>query len=358
MHSYLKRGFAALVATLAVAAGLASPSSAAPSNSTVVATQAAAIDAQLTAPPVVAIKGSPVKGGIDAPKGNPFKKAAGGAANRLVTCSNYQYAAGVQTFTGGANVAGFTANAMVTKPFLNSGATGCHSLVELAAQSGSSYGDIVEIGATVDPTVNGGSSDPHLFVYHWKNGATTCYNGCGWVDNASNPINAGASLATVASATFPANVKKFDLRHDTSVSCGSSSGGWWAAYDNVYVGCFPDSEWASPAPTFPNATRIQAFWEVSSTGTVDCSDMGQMGRQGSAAVLPLDATDPAYIGSITLISPSPAATANVIPFATPAYATSGNSVQGFASGGFTRTITGGGTGTTSAGAVPGNAGSC
>jgi hypothetical protein len=357
MHLFIKRGLTALAATLAVAAGLAAPSTAAPSNATAVA-------AELAAPPVPALTGSPVKGGIDAPKGFPGKKATQGSGSaRLTTCSNYEYAAGVQTFTGGANVAGFVANAMVTKPFLNT-STACHSLVELAAQSGSTYGDIVEVGATVDPGVNSGCtpnpaclSEPFLFVYHWKNGATTCYNGCGWVDNPSNPINAGAPLSAVASAAFPANVKKFGLYHDTSVACGASAGGWWAAYDNVYLGCFPDSEWASPAPTFPAATRIQAFWEVSSVGTVDCSDEGQLGRQGSAAVLPLDATDPAYIGSITLTNPSPAATANVIPFVSPASGT-GNSVQGFASGGFTRTITGGGTGTNSSGGLPGNATSC
>jgi hypothetical protein len=350
MHLFIKRGLTALAATLAVAAGLAAPSSAATTNP-------AAVGSELAAPPVVAIKGSPVKGGVYAPKGFPGKKPGGGVSNRLVTCSNYQYAAGAQTFTGGANVGGFTANAMVTKPFLNSGATGCHSLVELAVQSGTTLGDIVEVGVTVDPTVNGGSSNPFLFVYHWKNGSTTCYNGCGWVDNGSNPINAGANLLSVSTATFPANIKKFNLVHDTSVMCGSSSGGWWAGYDNVYLGCFPDSEWAAPAPTFTTGTAIQAFWEVASTGTVDCSDMGQQGRQGSAATLPLDASDPAIISSITLTNPSPAATANVIPFVSPGSG-SGNSIQGFATSGFTRTIAGGGTGTNSSGGLPGNAGSC
>lgn len=349
----LKKFLVSLAATAAVIGGLASaPAEAAPVNPS-----ATSVAANLTAAPVPALKGPAVTGGIHAPKGFPGKKVAGSPSAKLVTCSNYQYAAGVQTFTGGANVGGLTANMMVTKPFLNSGATGCHSLVEMAAQSGATYGDIAEVGATVDPTVNGGSSDPFLFVYHWKNGATTCYNGCGWVDNPSNPINAGSSLLSVSSAAFPANVKKFNLVHDTSVACGASAGGWWAGYDNVYLGCFPDSEWASPAPTFPTATRIQTFWEVASTGTVDCSDEGQQGRQGSAAVLPLDASDPAYIGSITLTNPSPAATANVIPFVAPASGT-GNSVLGFASGGFTRTITGGGTGTNSSGGLPGNAGSC
>lgn len=343
----IKRILTALAGVVLVLTGLASvPASAAAGGDTVPALAAA-----------VNMPGSPVKGGVNAPKGNPFAKAAGGVSSKLVTCPNYQYAAGVQTFTGGATVGGFGANVMVTKPFLNSGATGCHTLVELAAQGGGSYGDIVEIGATVDPTVNGGSSDPHLFVYHWVNGATTCYNGCGWVDNSTNPINAGSSLASVASATFPANVKQFNIQYDAAATCGAVTGAWVLGYAGLGIGCFPKTLWTTP--TFTSATRIQAFWEVASTGTVDCSDMGQLGRQGSSAVLPLDASDPAYIGSITLTNPSPAATANVIPFVLPASG-SGNSVLGFTGGSpsVTRTITGGGTGTNSSGGLPGNAGSC
>lgn len=351
----IKKVWAGLAVTLALLAGAVAPASAGAPSVT-------AVGGEVSSLGVVNIKGSPVKGGVDAPKGNPFRKAAGGVSSKLVTCPNYEYAAGAQTFSGGATVGGFGANAMVTKPFLNSGATGCHSLVELAVQGGSTYGDIVEVGATVDKTVNSGCTpnpacldEPHLFVYHWVNGATTCYNGCGWVDDSSNPINAGSSLASVASAAFPANVKQFNIQYMPAGTCGAVTGAWVVGYAGLAIGCFPKTLWT--APTFTSGTRIQAFWEVASTGTVDCSDEGQQGRQGSAAVLPLDASDPAYIGSITLTNPSPAATANVIPFVSPGSG-SGYSVQGFASGGNTRTITGGGTGTDASGNLPGNANSC
>ena len=54
-----------------------------------------------------------------------------------------------------------------------------HSLIELAVESLDSS-QIVEVGWTVDKELNGDDL-PHLFVFHWVDGAPTCYNGCGFV---------------------------------------------------------------------------------------------------------------------------------------------------------------------------------
>lgn len=300
----------------------------------------AAADTALSTPAVPAIKGSPATGGKVAGKGFPGRSPARGVNALGAACGPFSYAAGSQTLGAGQTTAGVAANFTVAKPYLNT-ATACHSLAEAAVQGGATYKDIVEVGWNVDQIVNG-DLEPHLFVYHWVNGATSCYNGCGWIDYAANPINAGASLATVRAAAWPSNVKKFHIQHDTSTTCGASSGGWWAGYDNTWLGCFPDSLWT--APTFTAGTLVQVFGEVSSVGTSDCTDMGLQGRNGSAATLPLDATDPAIISSTTLLGALPAGTtANLNTFTAGG---TGYTVQGFPSGSppATRTLAYGGPG--------------
>ena len=63
------------------------------------------------------------------------------------------------------------------QPYL--GVNDYHTLAEISVES-ADLRQIVEVGWTVDRGVNGDSL-PHLFVFHWVNGAPTCYYGCGFV---------------------------------------------------------------------------------------------------------------------------------------------------------------------------------
>jgi hypothetical protein len=157
---------------------------------------------------------------------------------------------------------------------------GEHSLAEVAVAD-STGSQVVEVGWTVDPTLNG-DSNPHLFVYHWVNGATTCYNGCGWVDNSANPVDAGADLSADI-GTAPT----FYLLYD------ATGGKIWIQYKSTYIGYFSLSIWATASPAFTTFQKQQFFGEVYGS-SAPCDDMG-------AGVLPTG-TSPARIGSITYAS--------------------------------------------------------
>lgn len=196
----------------------------------------------------------------------------------MLTTASYWYNVGSQGFSGTLPEGAF-ANLTIAKPTLDAG--DYHSLAEIATiKTIGGQRQIVEVGWNVDPVVNG-DSNPHLFVYHWVNGAPSCYNGCGFVDYAPNPINAGATLSLATS-------KKFGIQY--------FSGNWWIAYDTDWVGYFPGSLWTSAGVSgYTNADNVQLFGEVASSSNVStCSDMGNA----------LHGTDPAaaLIASTTLIN--------------------------------------------------------
>jgi len=90
-----------------------------------------------------------------------------------------------------------------------------HSLAEIAVQSADAH-QVVEVGWIV----NSGDNSTHLFVYHWVNGAPTCYNACGFVPYAGASIAPGAALAVDVS-------KQFGIQH--------YNGAWWIAYDSEWI---------------------------------------------------------------------------------------------------------------------------
>lgn len=101
-----------------------------------------------------------------------------------------------------------------------------HTLQELAVQSADAQ-QIVEVGWTVDRGLNGDSA-PHLFVYHWVNGQTTCYNGCGFV-RTSTKVRPGMRVT-------PGRTAALGIRfHDK---------GWWVMYDGQSVGYYPARLWS------------------------------------------------------------------------------------------------------------------
>jgi hypothetical protein len=127
-----------------------------------------------------------------------------------------------------------------------------HTLVELSV--GTSDGrQYVEVGWIL-PAANG-DRRPRLFVYHWVNGHTSCYNGCGFVQ-VSGSVHPGDALAVGATGTYAINY---------------SGGQWQVFYNGVEVGYFPASLWSG---TFTRAGFTQVFGEVASSTLPTCTQMG------------------------------------------------------------------------------------
>ncbi|RSM62115.1 DUF239 domain-containing protein [Actinoplanes sp. ATCC 53533] len=131
-----------------------------------------------------------------------------------------------------------------------------HTLAEIAVRSADEESkQTVEVGWNVDPSVNG-DTDPHLFVFHWREGKPQCYNACGFVQY-SKTVKPGDTLPAGAQ-------KRFGIQH--------SGGVWWIAYDSEWIGHFPDSLWGGK---YTKAGAVQWFGEVVSPDAVlPCSEMG------------------------------------------------------------------------------------
>lgn len=293
---------------------------------------------------------------IPAPSGS--HKAA--LSTKSITSLTYVYAGGEQVLPIGTTADGATANMLITEPYLDS-INDAHSLMEVAVRD-TATGNAVEIGATVDPGLNG-DSQVHLFTGAWLNGAFLGYNAspASYVDYGGNPINAGANLHAVAtSATFSGRFKKLLIQHATSVACGSdATGGWWVYYDNVAVGCYKNSAWAGAFTTVNNAEYFSEVVTTRASGK-PCSDAGN-GKMGSSyTVGGLDINDPAFFASTSWAkAPTPPASVNTL------YAHDSNGVgtsamyDSFSIGSTgNRSFTLGGEGADSAGNTPGNLGSC
>lgn len=216
----------------------------------------------------------------------PAPPVAGKAAKS--TSQVYRYAGMTQNIAAGTGILGAQATFYMGKPFLDT--RDAHSLSEIAVQQQSSLSttrDIVEVGMNVDRTVNAGSTNTHLFVYHWVDGAMTCYNGCGFVDWGPNPVNAGANVTALGWTNANASVaKQLSLFYDNQAGC-AGCGYWWAFADD-WIGYYPETVFATsgnPTQTFSNtADTVQMFGEVTaldeSTTNPDtsvdpkCTDMG------------------------------------------------------------------------------------
>lgn len=126
-----------------------------------------------------------------------------------------------------------------------------HSLMELAIEDSSN--DTVEMGWMVDQPQYGDSS-PHLFVYHFSNGQTTCYNTCGFVTVSKNftpgqVINAGTLMTA-----------KIEYLNNE----------WQVFYNGNELGYFPASAYSD---SFTSASFIQIYGEVATTNDM-CIQMG------------------------------------------------------------------------------------
>jgi hypothetical protein len=180
---------------------------------------------------------------------------------------NFFYAVGSQI----AESDGAYANLVIGKPHLDSG--DYHTLAEISVQSADSQ-QIVEVGWTVDRTVNG-DSDPHLFVYHWVDRTESCYNACGWKQY---------SQTTKPGDTLPVGYsKRFGIQH--------ANGGWWVAYDTEWIGYFPDELWGG---RYTRSGLQQFFGEVAASSPKPCTEMGNG--------VPADDYTAARVGSISQLN--------------------------------------------------------
>jgi hypothetical protein len=198
-----------------------------------------------------------------APKGRPGVAAETAKSTTLAAATTYFYNFGRHL----AVTDGYYANLTIAKPRLHE--KDAHSLAELAVQSADSK-QIVEVGWTVDRAVNNGSEEPHLFVYHWVDGKSSCYNGCGWVQTHPT-VKPGAKLATGA--------KRFGIQFVDDA--------WWISYDSEFIGYFPETLWTDQrVESFRQSGLVQIFGEVAGAAN-PCSQMGNglPGKDPGAAVI-------------------------------------------------------------------------
>jgi hypothetical protein len=158
---------------------------------------------------------------------------------------------------------GASVTALISDPQLNENFGTEHSLQELAVQN-SNQTSTVEVGWTVDHGVNG-DYQPHLFVYHWVNGQTSCYNGCGFVQT-SGTVTPGETLTTGGTITFGLELV---------------GGDWQVLVNGAEVGYFPGSLWSG---TFTQGQLVSVFGEVAmdSSDVPSCTQMGN-GQFGTSS---------------------------------------------------------------------------
>lgn len=127
-----------------------------------------------------------------------------------------------------------------------------HSLGEL--YDSNNAGDAVEIGWIVSKGLYGDFLT-HLFVYHWVNGADSCYDVCGFVSTSST-IKPGMVLKPGTTATIGS---QFLIKR------------WWLTYNGVRIGYFPGTIWGN---LFTNPSWAEAYGEVYSTLQAPQTQMG------------------------------------------------------------------------------------
>jgi hypothetical protein len=192
---------------------------------------------------------APAPRAVRAPKGAPPPAAAAATAvtKAATTSLTYFYSKARQ----GVASAGSYASITIAQPKVATG--DYHSLAEIAVESADQH-QVVEVGWNVDPGVNGDSS-AHLFVYHWVDGAESCYNGCGFEPYGSTVKPGGVLPVGVT--------KQFGIEH--------YNGAWWIAYDSAWIGSFPDSLWSG---AYVSSGLTQWFGEVAAGSATPCSQMG------------------------------------------------------------------------------------
>jgi hypothetical protein len=141
-----------------------------------------------------------------------------------------------------------------------------HSLEEMSVQAGKQFGNIVEIGSMVlsDET------DPQLFVFHWVNGAATCYDQCGY-QQYSNTYYPGMDLSALVGKSVYSGYVYY-------------KGRWWAWFNGQWLGYFSGSLWKG---NFQASQEVQWFGEVAATAFPPRTKMGNGLFAGNSAAAPM-----------------------------------------------------------------------
>lgn len=195
----------------------------------------------------------------NAPKGNPLAYSrgptgtsqgrAGDASNPCGTGDSidgfcYYYAS-----TGAITVAGGSGMVLeIEAPLVDTGGvvdSGSHSLGEIAVVGVGSTGiNTAELGFMVH-AAGRLPYPPTLFVYHFVNGQSTCYNGCGWIQY-SNTWYPGMDLTSlVGSRVYTGWVH--------------APGAWWAWFGDQWLGYLEDANWDG---AFTKSDYVEWFGEV------------------------------------------------------------------------------------------------
>ena len=202
--------------------------------------------------------------GIHAPKGdllanrnlrppaNRRPPAVNSRSAPAASSPQFQYQWAVHRGVGQSD--GATDTMDIAEPLLDA-PTDYHTLGELMVLSADGM-QRVEVGWTVDYNVNGDLL-PHLFVYHWVDGAQTCYNGCGFV--------------RYSGSAFPGEILPVGARKAFSIM--HYQGNWWIAYDGAWFGYYPDLLWGN---RYTSSGEIDSYGEVSTSvpDYLSCTEMG------------------------------------------------------------------------------------
>jgi hypothetical protein len=232
--------------------------------------------APLTTGPVTDPAPRAVPAAVNAHKGNP--RSASTTKATLTGTDTFLYSMGTQA----AATTGVYANSIIGAPTLAT--ADYHTLGEISFERtvGTSH-NVVEIGWNVDRVLYGNTL-PHLFGFWWKNGAPMGYNASpGWVDN---PSASGGTINLGDTLTAGSTAKKFGIEF--------SDGALWLAYDNVWIGYYPETNWtgttlggAAVTGGFHVSDYVQLFGEVAATSATPTTDMGTGVLASTSATAPI-----------------------------------------------------------------------
>jgi hypothetical protein len=130
---------------------------------------------------------------------------------------------------------------------------GGHSIGEIAVMGAGGAGgtlDDVEMGWSVSP-YQWGDAHSHLFVYHWDDGAETCYDSCEW-NQVSTTYYPGMDLTPL-------------LGQSVYIGWVHYRDAWWGWFNDQWLGYIKDSAFAT---TFTKTAQIQWYGEVASNNGI------------------------------------------------------------------------------------------
>jgi hypothetical protein len=174
--------------------------------------------------------------------------------------ADYFYAVQGQSVPESDGVTALEGNVTSQQDYIDHREPGEHTIAQIWAigelPGYTSYSD-VEFG-WVNQGFEAGDLAPSLFVYHFDDGMSTCYNACGFVQVSNSvghvvgyPISDAASLFTVGPA------HRYQVYEEAT--------NWYVAIDGEVVGYYPSSAWTHEPLT--ELTLEEAGGEISSATT-------------------------------------------------------------------------------------------